>query len=264
MKRTISSQIPEKLKARLILQSSGLKLNKQKWFKAKDCLEEVYEIVNSQVKDWPNVSISTALMKESKMGSSPLIKPCDPKRYEDKEILRRELENLRSACEKYNGNKGWDENDYIRLFSSPLGINHLFVGISVHFDVSQYMKKGWGKVRTGFSLMPVLIEAQQGTWPRYFNAAESEQTIENFLSLFFCDPHRHWKDEIVCKTNGNFLVAKAVSEALSYVCSIESQIKIFNLANIMNYKWIGFDSQYIDDNDRGHQIGFAIYDFCGF
>jgi hypothetical protein len=32
----------------------------------------------------------------------------------------------------------------------------------------------------------------------------------------------------------------------------------------MDYKWIGFDAQYIDNNDAGHQIGFAIYDFCGF
>ncbi len=264
MKNTVGSQIPEKLKARLFLASSGLHLNKQIWLKAKDCLDELHKIICAVVRDWPNVAISTALMKEKELGSSPLVKPCDPKRYLDKKYLEEKLIELKQDCENYNGSKEWQENDYIRLFSSPLGINHLFVGVSVHFDLSSYMKEGWGEIRRGFPLMPVLIEAQQGTWPRYFNTAKSEQTIKSFANLYLNHPHKHWKDEIITHTNGNLLVVNALRETLSYVCSLESQRKIVSFANQLGLRWIGFDAQFIGENSLGHQIGFAIYDYTGF
>ncbi|HDH03907.1 MAG TPA: hypothetical protein ENH22_00070 [Candidatus Campbellbacteria bacterium] len=263
MKRTIGSQVPEKLGRRLMLVSSGLLLNKQIWSKAKGCLDELHGIIcYDGVKDWPNVAISTALMGEKETGSSPLIKPCNPEKYKDKKYLEKKLIELERDCEKYNGNKKWCENDYLRLFSSPLGINHLFVGVSVHFDLSLYMKGEWGEIRRGFPLMPIVIEAQQGTWPRYFNAAKSER--KNFVNLYLDSPHRHWKDEIIVYTNGNFLVAEALREALSYVCSLESQRKIVSLARQLNFKWIGFDAQFITKNRQGHQIGFMVYDYMGF
>lgn len=171
---------------------------------------------------------------------------------------------LKQGCEKYNGNKEWHKNDYFRLFSSPLGINHLFVGISMHFDLSLYMKGDWGEIRRGFPLMPILIEAQQGTWPRYLNTSKSEQTIKSFASLYFNNPHKHWRNEITSRTNGDFLIAEALEEALSYVCSLESQRKIVSLARQLNYKWIGFDAQFIDKNKQGHQVGFTVYDYVGF
>lgn len=258
-------KIPSKLKARLILQDSGLTLNNQVWLKAKNCFDELYNIINNgDVKNYANVAISSALIKENKFGGSPLIKPCDPKEYFDKKILENRLNELKIDCEKYNGEKDWNENDYLRLFSSPLGINHLFVGISVHFDISKFMKGRWGKIRNGFPLMPVIIEAQQGTWPRYFNTEKSEETVKTFSSFFFDNAHSHWKDEIFGNMKGNFLTVEALSQSLEYVCSIESQIKILNLANRMKYNWIGFDAQYIAKNDLGHQIGFMIYDFVGF
>lgn len=265
MGKTLGCIIPEKLKKRMILVSSGLGLNKQIWFKVKrDCANELHEIIiNGDVRHWPNVSIRTALMREKKTGGSPLIRPRNPKEYSDRKFLAEELRRLKEECEKYNGRKDWHQNDYLCLFSSPLNINHLFVGVSVHFDISQFMKGGWGKVRRGFSLMPIVIEAQQGTWPRYFNTGKSEETRNSFVNLKLDDPHAQWKD-CIASINGNNLVAETVRETLGYVCSKESQIKIISIAKAMNFRWIGFDAQYIAENDSGHQAGFAIYDFDGF
>lgn len=111
--------------------------------------------------------------------------------------------------------------------------------------------------------MPIVIEAQQGTWPRYFNTGKSEETRNSFVSLKLDDPRAHWK-YYIAGVNGNYLVAEAVREILEYVCSKESQIKIISVAKAMNFRWIGFDAQYIAENDSGHQTGFAVYDFDGF
>ncbi len=262
MGKIIGNHLPNKLKARLMLVSSGLKLNQQKWIKAKNCMDELHEIIHKEVKNWPNVVISTALIREKKFGSSPLIKPCNPKQYLNRNFLEKEIDKLKAEYTEYNGNKEWDENDYLRLFSSPLNINHLFVGVSVHFDVSNFMKEGWGRVRSGFPVMPIVIEVQQGTWPRYFNISKSDRTRETFFNFNLNNPFFHWKHGI--SLNDNALIIKSLSETLEYICSFEQQIKIIRIARIMNFKWIGFDAQYIDRNDLGFQEGFAIYDFVGF
>lgn len=262
MKSQISSQLPSKLRARLMLASSGLKLNQQKWIKAKNCIDELHEIICKEIKKWPNVIISTALIKEKRFGGSPFIKPCDPEKYLDRQLLEQDLKNLKMECRKYNGNKDWDRNDYLRLFSSPLGIDYLFVGVSVHFDFSKFMKDGWGRIRRGFPVMPIVIESQQGTWPRYFNSNRSENTRYTFTNLNLKNPFVPWKN--ILSFNGDCLTVKCLRETLEYICSIETQVKIARLASAINYKWIGFDAQYIDKNDLGFQEGFAIYDFVGF
>lgn len=194
-----------------------------------------------------------------------MLKPRDPQDYADKKFLENELEKLKEMVQSYNNQKQWHKNDYLRLFSSPLGVNHLLVGISAHFDISQCMKGRWGKIRKGFALMPIIIEAQQGTWPRYLNTKKSEETIHTFESLIISDSCCHWKDLLFpISQNGNNLVAKAIEEALEYFCLRETQIKILSLAKKSGFRWIGFDAQFIDDNPEGYEIGFKLYDFIGF
>lgn len=255
--------IPKKLEVRRNLEKSRLRLNTQIWFKAENYIDKLHDILIQKTANWPNVAISTALIREHAHGSSPLLKPCHPQNYDDKDFLKNEMEKLRGMVKEYNGQKDWHQDDWLRLFSSPLGINHLLVGLSVHFDISQFMKGGWGKVRRGFPFMPVIAEAQQGTWPRYLNTGKSKETIATFTNVFIDNPCYHWKDILVVN-NGNELVVKALTEALEYLCSHESQVKILSLAKNCGLRWIGFDAQYIADNSEGYETGFRLYDFNGF
>lgn len=122
MGKAFSRVVPEKLKKRMMLVSSGLKLNKQIWIKAGERrLNELHKIImNGDARHWPNVSIRTALMREKKTGGSPLVKPRNPEEYSDRKFLAEELRGLKKECEKYNGQKNWHQNDYLCLFSSLL------------------------------------------------------------------------------------------------------------------------------------------------
>lgn len=254
--------IPKKYQNRIILEKTGLRVNTQIWIKAKDNLQKISEIVEAKASRWPNLGISTGLIHEKEGGRTPLLPLRKPQEYQDVKFLKEELKKLEGEVEKYSGQVGWDDNDYLRFFSSPLGINHLFVGVSVHFDISQFMKGRWGEVRKSFPLMPVLLEAQQGTWPRYLNTEKSSETIDTFISIFMNTPHKHWKTGEITKIK-NPLVFKAVFEALIYLSDKDAQLKIFKLAREMNFDWIGFDAQYIAENGDGHEMGFRIYDFNG-
>jgi len=274
---------PDKIKRDFMLKQAGLNINQPHYVPAKailpvgEHLETIRDLIESMTGEDALVGINTALDQETKLGSTPLIKPLSPE-ISDEE-LRAEVEELNEKIEEQFG--GYSERDWLRAFQSHWHLEESVAGVTFVYEFDN----NFGKSNFDPRQLKGKLELQKGIWPRSMNQEKEDyffsfhfnpdefKTPLSQIKDYISDKRRQavdglrsylkgegsWEDYKQLETEieeiKDPMFAYAVMESTKYFTNPETAEKVYQLADCLDSELIAIDAcLFAPDTDRGIEV----------